>query len=424
MRGIESRRPEAIRHLDPGLWGPAALVAALLAALAAALRWGHVGAIASGSHWSHWPVSPEITVPLAVLALLYVAGHREGARDRAQSWRHLAFFGGLAAVFVALQSPIEPISDHVFLVHQIEHMLLRTVGPLLILLAAPQAALLRGLPDRLRHRVVAPLLAGRWLRIFGLLRRPAVATALFVGTTYFWMVPHYHDLAILDEPIHYLWHTTLLLSGLLFFWCLLDPRPSPHGASLGARLFMAWFAMMGNILLGLFLSFKTVPLYHAYDVLGRWWAVSPLADERFGGLTMWVPGTMMLALAALWMIYSRARQEEKSAARSPVRAVTAAEWRASRRTANRAVALGLVAFAVTVLAISLGSAFADRYYDALLRSRLSATIGLRKVPIALISTSTTSPGFIHKGGLRAKPTPSGVPVAMTSPGSSGVHSEQ
>jgi hypothetical protein len=53
----------------------------------------------------------------------------------------------------------------------------------------------------------------------------AAATLLFIGTTYFWMVPRYHDVAILDEPIHYLWHATLLLSGLVFFWRVLDPRP-------------------------------------------------------------------------------------------------------------------------------------------------------------------------------------------------------
>ena len=42
----------------------------------------------------------------------------------------------------------------------------------------------------------------------------------------------------------------------------------------------------------------------------------------------------------------------------------------------------------------------------------------------LISTSSTSPRFIHNGGLRPWPTPSGVPVAMTSPGDSAVKSEQ
>ena len=41
-----------------------------------------------------------------------------------------------------------------------------------------------------------------------------------------------------------------------------------------------------------------------------------------------------------------------------------------------------------------------------------------------ISTSSMSPGFIQSGGLRLWPTPSGVPVAMTSPGCSVVKSEQ
>ncbi|MGY3420517.1 hypothetical protein ACVWZW_000992 [Bradyrhizobium sp. F1.13.4] len=36
-----------------------------------------------------------------------------------------------------------------------------------------------------------------------------------------------------------------------------------------------------------------------------------------------------------------------------------------------------------------------------------------------ISTSTVSPGRIHRGGLRLAPTPPGVPVTMTSPGTSG-----
>ena len=41
-----------------------------------------------------------------------------------------------------------------------------------------------------------------------------------------------------------------------------------------------------------------------------------------------------------------------------------------------------------------------------------------------ISTSMTSPGFIHRGGLRAAPTPPVVPVAITSPGASSVNVEQ
>src|SRR6267154_2897281 len=46
-------------------------------------------------------------------------------------------------------------------------------------------------------------------------------------------------------------------------------------------------------------------------------------------------------------------------------------------------------------------------------------IVLTSTPTLLTSISTVSPGFIHTGGLRRAPTPPGVPVTMTSPGSKG-----
>ena len=46
----------------------------------------------------------------------------------------------------------------------------------------------------------------------------------------------------------------------------------------------------------------------------------------------------------------------------------------------------------------------------------SSATGFLRTPTFSISTSTTSPGLRNTGGLRVKPTPAGVPVAMTSPG--------
>ncbi len=45
------------------------------------------------------------------------------------------------------------------------------------------------------------------------------------------------------------------------------------------------------------------------------------------------------------------------------------------------------------------------------------------MPTLSISISTLSPGFIHSGGLRRAPTPPGVPVTSTSPGTSVVHAD-
>ena len=52
------------------------------------------------------------------------------------------------------------------------------------------------------------------------------------------------------------------------------------------------------------------------------------------------------------------------------------------------------------------------------RSYFSSSIGLTSTPTPSMSISQVSPPFMNIGGLRAKPTPDGVPVMMMSPGSS------
>lgn len=92
------------------------------------------------------------------------------------------------------------------------------VGPMLLALSAPIAELLTGFPVWARRAVVRPVARNRIVRgLYAFSLHPAAATAMFVGTLYFWQVPHYHDLAILDNPVHDLMHFTMLWSGLFFF---------------------------------------------------------------------------------------------------------------------------------------------------------------------------------------------------------------
>jgi putative membrane protein len=301
---------------------------------------------------------PEIVIGLLIAAALYIAGVRRGATGK--WWRHALYFGGLAALAIALLSPIEPLADHVFVIHQVEHMLLRSIGPMLILLAQPQAALVRGMPDSLRRDIFRPLVGSEKVRnAFGFFSRPLVATILFIGVSWFWMVPRWHDIAILDEPIHYSWHVSLLVTGLFFFSTIFDPRAAPAGPRLGIRLLMFWCAAMGNIVLGAFLTFKAVPLYHAYDVMGRMFGLDALTDEQIGGLTMWIPGCMMFALSAILILHRWGMDEQRAADRRERMGTAqayAAERSANLRRANRATAMGLASFVVLVLFVALTSA--------------------------------------------------------------------
>ncbi|HEY4070242.1 MAG TPA: cytochrome c oxidase assembly protein [Sphingomicrobium sp.] len=307
---------------------------------------------------SMWQFEPEIVAGLVIAAALYFSGVRRGAPVK--WWRRALFLAGLVALAMALLSPIEPLADHVFAIHQIEHMLLRTIGPMLILLSQPQATLMRGMPDGFRRGFVGPLVASRGVRrSFGFFSQPAIATILFVGVSWFWMIPRWHDIAILNEPIHYTWHITLLVTGLFFFFTIFDVRPAPLGPRLGTRLIMFWCAAMGNILLGAFLTFKGMPLYHAYDVMGRMFGLDPLTDEQIGGLTMWIPGCMMFAVSAILILHRWGVDEERAAKRRQRMGTAdrhAAMQAANLTRSNRALAVGLGSFVVLVLFAALMSA--------------------------------------------------------------------
>src|SRR5690606_22821044 len=143
------------------------------------------------------------------------------------------------------------------------------------------------------------------------------------------------------------------------FWRVFDARQPPAGPALPVRLFMLWVAAIGNILLGAYLSFKTVALYAAYAEMGRFWGLDALTDERFGGLTMWIPGGMMFGLAAIAVVWQRKRQEERSeVARLRLgddTPIAAGDFVAARRSGNRTLALGMAFFVslVFVLAVTV-----------------------------------------------------------------------
>jgi putative membrane protein len=304
---------------------------------------GHVHA--GASPWTLWQLSPEIILGLVVAGLIYWRGSRHGLI--AERWRLVSFNAGLLALFVALISPVERLADHIFAVHQVEHMLLRTVAPMLIFLSRPQAALVRGLPPGVSRFFAG---SGPLRGLVDFLRFPPVATILFLAASLFWMLPHWHDLAILDEPIHYLWHISLLATGLIFFSVIFDRRTAPQGPGLGTRLAMFVFAALGNIVLGAFLTFKTIPLYSAYLDLGHMWHVSMLTDEQTGGIIMWIPGTMMFAISAVAILYRWGSEEERVVSR---RMRTGRELSVERAPANRALAFGLAGFALLMLVVTV-----------------------------------------------------------------------
>ncbi len=322
--------------------------------------------------WSSWALTPEVVIPTLLVAAVYAAGvaRRRGAATTGQWERHGLFFAGVAAVFLSLASPVDPMAERLFWVHQIQHLLLRMLGPMLITLAWPAGLLTAGLPRAVRQTVLAPTVSNPGVRgLFGFLSHPVTATALFIAALYVWQIPALHDLALENEGVHDTMHLTMLAAGLLFWQRIFDRRPGPspldmtdglHGLGYGARLMMLWVVALSNIVLGSFTTLKTVALYAAYGTGLRPGGITPLQDEQAGGFIIWMPSSMMCLIAILVIIHwwgvqeGRLEQRRRAAMTSGSNAAallwptTAAALIEQARPRNRRLALGVGAFALTV----------------------------------------------------------------------------
>ena len=230
------------------------------------------------------------------------------------NWQKASFFAGIVVLFAALQSPVEPLAEHYFAIHQVQHILVRMVGPLLILLGAPLTPMLRGMPTWLRQGVIRRVVRtpiAHW--IYWKITNPVFTIAAFLGLLFFWQIPGPHDLAVQNDYVHELMHATMLISGFLFWWIVVDPKPHRSRLHYGLRVLYLGLIVLPNTLLGAAITFQERLIYSAYQELPRpWEGFSYLSDQRLGGLTLWVPGDMMCIIGAgivMFMWYQREMEQ-------------------------------------------------------------------------------------------------------------------
>ena len=177
-----------------------------------------------------WPFDPWLLAALLLTAGVYLRGWLVLRRRDPRRWhggRLAAFLGGLAAIYLALASPIEPFAALLLQVHMVQHLLLMMVAPPLLWLGAPLFPLLRGLP-----RPSAPTGSPRCCpapplrRLFGRLTHPLRRWLLFVAATWVWHAPPVYDLALRSNGWHYLQHACFLGTALLFWYPVVRPYPS------------------------------------------------------------------------------------------------------------------------------------------------------------------------------------------------------
>ena len=232
-----------------------------------------------------WPFDPTVYAGLVVLFF----GHAWLARSAGDVRRaHSLYFGlGLVTIWVALETPVDTISDHYLAsVHMLQHVLLGFVAPPLLLLGLSRS------------------MAGQLVRIPGvrMITEPAPAQVIAGVVMIAWHVPTLYDATLRNEDLHIVEHLTFIGSGVLLYWPLIESTAAHARWQLSpvAKLLYMLVATLPQDGVALVLIFSRVPFYDYYTHVPRLVAsLTPLIDQTLAGAVLMILGKATLAVCAI-----------------------------------------------------------------------------------------------------------------------------
>jgi putative membrane protein len=114
-------------------------------------------------------------------------------------------------------------------------------------------------------------------------------------------------------------HITMLASGFLFWWLIVDPKPHRSRLHYGLRVLYVGLIVLPNTILGAAITFSGSLIYTAYAEVRQPFGLDLMTDQQLGGLMLWVPGDMMSIVAAgVVMVMWYQREEGENPSNPPV----------------------------------------------------------------------------------------------------------
>lgn len=268
---------------------------------------------------SAWTIEPSTLLFIAAPAMIYAAGVRDIARrgrfgQRVRA-RHLTlFYLGIVSLVLALLSPLDTLDGRAFAVHMTQHLLLLQVAPLLLLLGNPVPVMLAGLPRPLVRRATRWVLRTRAVSGFlHAVMHPAPVWLLYAGLMLAWHMPTLYDATLVDPGLHLAEHVTFFVTGLLFWWVVVEPLPGPTRLHAGVRLVYVFAITLPMGLLASLLTLTSTLWYPYYAMHPPILGLTPLQDQQWGGLIMWLPGSVLYLTAAVVLFFCMLSEDEQMA---------------------------------------------------------------------------------------------------------------
>ncbi len=301
----------------------AATLSGLFLALGTAAVAAHAGGAVTPVHgfdWLlRWQFDPLIALPLAVFTLVYLAlARRVSARHPGNPWPRLRtglFLGAIVTLALALLSPVDTFSDDLLSVHMVQHMLLMMVAAPLLAASAPGTLALRAARQRIRRRVLLPIVHGR---VVGFLTFPVTGWLAFTVALWASHLTDLYNIALANDAVHALEHGIYLAAACLLWWPIFSPDPIRWRLHPAVRALGMTFQIPSIAFLSVILMSAPTVLYPAYIERAAALGVDPLTDQRAGAAIMWISGTMMMVIAilvvlGLWMQRADREMEREDA---------------------------------------------------------------------------------------------------------------
>jgi cytochrome c oxidase assembly factor CtaG len=193
--------------------------------------------------------------------------------DRVEGWRAGSFVSGLLFVWIATTSPLAELDHEMLTVHMVQHLLLMTLAPPLILLGIPQ----KPLPHGLLH--------------------PALCWVAAAATLVVWHIPSVFMLGLQSQMWHGIEQAFFLVTGLLFWWPVVQPWPRVSKWPEASILLYLFLATLPCDILSGFLVFCDRVVYPVFLSSSHSFGLSALEDQQCAGALMWTCVTVVYVIA-------------------------------------------------------------------------------------------------------------------------------
>ncbi len=237
---------------------------------------------------SFWVSSALILAALVYLRRwLRFRRHEHGSVG---GWRAGSFVFGLLCVWIATASPLAALDHEMLTAHMVQHLLLMTFAPPLILLGMHRKPLAHGLLQRfLRSQPVRQLAS--------VVTHPALCWFAAAGTLVVWHIPSVFVLGLRSQIWHGAEQASFLATGLLFWSPVVRPLPNSLKWPESSILLYLFLATLPCDILSGFLVFCDRVVYPVFLSSPSSFGLSALEDQQCAGALMWTCVTVVYLIA-------------------------------------------------------------------------------------------------------------------------------